>query len=95
MNPNQLSTIEEAKALAAQLGSTGGGVRDIYIPEYDGPYMAPEIGTSKFYHFRFANGAEGFNAGLIRTLIKQCPTSWLNMVSTEIGYQVKFMQQVN
>ena len=92
MNPNQLATIEEAKSIALQLGNAGNGVKDIYIPEYDGPYAVPEIGNSKFYHLRFSNGAEGFNAGLIRTLMKQCPTSWLNMVTTEIGYQVKFMQ---
>ena len=67
-------------------------MKDIFIPEYFGPWAAPEIGNSKFYHYRFNNGAEGFNVGLIRTLMKQCPTSWLNMVSTEIGYQVKSMQ---
>ena len=91
MNPNQLSTLAEAKAIALQLGSAGNGVKDIYIPEYEGPWAVPEIGDSKFYHFRFNNGAEGFNAGLIRTLMKQCPTSWLIMVITEIGYQVKAM----
>jgi len=85
MNPNQLSTLDEAKAVALQLGSAGNGVKDIYIPEYEGPWAPPELGSSKFYHFRFNNGAEGFNVGLIRTLMKQCPTSWLNMVSTEIG----------
>ncbi len=93
MNPNQLATMDEAKGISTLLGSAGGGVRDIYIPEYDGPWAAPEMGSSKFYHFRFSNGAEGFNVGLIRTLMKQCPTSWLNMVITEIGYQVKAMQQ--
>jgi hypothetical protein len=89
MNPNQLSTMAETKAIAVQLGSAGGGVRDTYIPEYAGPWAAPEIGDSKFYHYRFANGAEGYNVGLIRTLMKQCPSSWLNMVITEIAYQVK------
>ncbi len=91
MNPNQLATAEEAKKIAAQLGELGGGVKDTYIPEYDGPWSAPFIGDAKFYHFRFANGAEGFNVGLIRTLQKQCPVSWLNMIATEIGYQVKAM----
>ena len=92
MNPNQLATMEEAKSIVLQLGSAGNGVREIYIPEYDGPWSVPELGSSKFYHLRFNNGAEGFNVGLVRTLMKQCPTSWLNMVSTEIGYQVKAMQ---
>ena len=92
MNPNQLSTMDEAKSIVLQLGSAGNGVKDIYIPEYDGPWGVPELGSSKFYHLRFAVGAEGFNVGLIRTLMKQCPTTWLNMVTTEIGYQVKFMR---
>lgn len=90
MNPNQLATIAEAEAIALKLEPVGGGVKDTYIPEYEGPWSPPEMGDSKFYHFRFANGAEGFNVGLIRTLMKQCPVSWLNMVATEIGYQVKF-----
>lgn len=92
MNPNQLATIEEAKAIALQLGPAGNGVKDIYIPEYGGPYTVPENGNSKFYHFRFNNGADGFNAGLIRTLMRQCPTTWLNMVTTEIGYQTAWLQ---
>ena len=92
MNPNQLSTMDEAKAIALLLGSAGNGVKDVYIPEYQGPWAAPELGDSKFYHFRFNDGAEGFNVGLIRALIKQCPTTWLNMVITEIGYQIKAMQ---
>ena len=75
MNPNQLATIEEAKAIALQLSTVGNGVKDIYIPQYDGPYTAPEVGNSKFYHLRFNNGAEGFNVGLVRTLMKQCPTT--------------------
>lgn len=92
MNPNQLATMTEAESFKLQLGSIGGGVKDIYIPEYDGPWAPPSIGESKFYHFRFAVGAEGFNVGLIRTLKKQCPVTWLNMIATEIGYQVKFAQ---
>jgi hypothetical protein len=92
MNPNQLATMEEAQAIVRQLGSAGNGVREVYIPEYGGPYSVPEMGNSKFYHLRFNNGAEGFNVGLIRTLIKQCPTTWLNMVTTEISNQFRAMQ---
>ncbi|HEY3740005.1 MAG TPA: hypothetical protein VGL53_09180 [Bryobacteraceae bacterium] len=88
MNPNQLSTMDEAKAIAAQLGTLGGGVKDIYIPDYEGPFNAPSNGNSMFYHFRFNDGAEGFNVGLIRTLMKSFPTTWMNMIATEIGYQV-------
>lgn len=88
MNPNQLTTMDEAKAIAAQLGTLGGGVKDIYIPDYEGPFSAPSNGASMFYHFRFNDGAEGFNVGLIRTLMKSFPTTWMNMIATEIGYQV-------
>jgi hypothetical protein len=89
MNPNQLATMDEAKAIAAQLGTLGNGVKDIYIPDYEGPFSPPSSGTSMFYHFRFNDGAEGFNVGLIRTLMKSFPTTWMNMIATEISYQVK------
>ena len=92
MNPNQFATMDEAKAIAHQLGGAGNGVKEIYIPEYEGPWAVPEIGNSKFYHIRFNNGAEGFNVGLIRTLMKQCPTSWLNMVGTEVVNQIRMWQ---
>lgn len=87
MNPNQLATLAECAQISALLGKLGGGVTSTYIPEYDGPYAAPEDGDAKFYHFAFADGASGFNAGLIRTLMKQCPTTWPIMVATEINYQ--------
>ena len=89
MNPNQLATIEEARAIAQQLGALGGGVKDIYIPEYIGPFVLPDTGATKFYHFRFACGAEGYNVGLIRTLMRGYPSSWLNMLGTEIANYVK------
>lgn len=85
MNPNQLATIEEAKSIATRLGSIGGGVADIYIPEYTGPYSAPENGSAKFYHFRFKNGADGFNVGLIRTTMQYNPSRWPLMISTEVN----------
>ena len=91
MNPNQLATEAEAKAIALQLAGIGNGVKEYYIPEYGGPYVTPQMGDAKFYHIRFNNGAEGFNVGLIRTLMRQCPTTWLNMVATEVGYQVAAM----
>ena len=92
MNPNQLATMEEAKAIAQQLNTTGGGVKEVYIPEYLGPYAVPESGNSKFFHYRFANGAEGVNVGLVRTLMKQCPTTWLNMIGIEVVNQIKMWQ---
>jgi hypothetical protein len=85
MNPNQLATLDEAKAIAAKLGSIGGGVADIYIPEYFGPFAAPEQGDRKFYHFKFKNGADGFNVGLIRTTMQYSPSRWLMMIATEVN----------
>jgi len=95
MNPNQLATMDEAKAIVKQLGELGGGVREIYIPEYGGPYSVPEMGNSKFYHLRFKDGAEGFNVGLIRTLKRQCPTTWLNMLTTEVINQARAIAEMN
>jgi len=85
MDPNQLSTIEEAKAIAAKLGAIGNGIADIYIPEYLGPYAPPENGTAKFHHFKFRNGADGFNVGLVRSTMKFFPTSWPLMIALEVN----------
>lgn len=85
MNPQQLTTLEEAREIARDLGSMGGGVIDVYIPEYLGPYRPPEIGESRFYHFKFANGADGFNAGLVREMRKYFPTSWPSIVTLEVN----------
>lgn len=81
---NQLATSEEAQQIATALGSIGGGVVETYIPEYGGPYVVPENGPSKFYHFRFANGAEGFNVGLIRAFMQYSPMRWPMMIATEV-----------
>ena len=89
MNPNQLATLPEAQDIARDLVNIGGGVVDIYIPEYLGPYRPPEIGDAKFYHFKFANGADGFNAGLIRTMRRMFPTSWPSNVALEVERSAK------
>lgn len=81
---NQLATYQEAQEIAKQLGAIGGGVVDTYIPEYGGPYVQPENGPSKFLHFRFANGAEGFNVGLIRAFIQNSPLRWPVMIGAEV-----------
>lgn len=81
---NQLATYQEAQEIAKQLGSIGGGVVDTYIPEYDGPFAPPENGAAKFLHFRFANGAEGFNVGLIRAFMQYSPLRWPAMIGTEV-----------
>ena len=81
---NQLATYQEAKDIATQLGSVGGGVVDTYVPEYEGPFAPPENGLSKFLHFRFANGADGFNVGLIRAFMQYSPLRWPSMIGAEV-----------
>ena len=81
---NQLATYQEAQEIAKQLVSIGGGVAATYIPEYEGPFSPPENGPSKFLHFRFANGAEGFNVGLIRAFMQYSPTRWPSMIGAEV-----------
>lgn len=81
---NQLATPQEAQEIAKQLGSIGGGVVDTYVPEYGGPYVPPENGPAKFLHFRFANGADGFNVGLIRAFMQYSPLRWPLMIATEV-----------
>lgn len=88
-NPNQLTTMDEAKTIASELWFAGGGVKDIYIPEYLGPYSSPENGLAKFYHFRFHNGAEGFNAGLIREFRKMFKFTWPQIIMDEVNREGK------
>jgi hypothetical protein len=93
---SQFVTLEEAKRLAKELGNIGGGVlpfnefdseiSGIYIPEYiGGPFGTPEQGEKKFYHFRFRNGANGFNAGLVKRTMEYAPTRWPAMIATEVN----------
>lgn len=84
MNRNQLATLAEANEIKAKLGSMGGGVTDIYVPPYGAPFAPPQDGDAMFYHLTFANGATGFNVGLIRVTIKNNPTRWPLMLATEI-----------
>jgi hypothetical protein len=90
----QFVTLAEAMDIAKQLGAIGGGVlpynaddseaSGIYIPEYSGPFATPEDGERKFYHLRFRNGAEGFNAGLVKGTMAYAPTRWPVMIATEV-----------
>jgi hypothetical protein len=105
---SQFVTLDEAKAVAAQLTDIGGGVlpynpnteidmyppgqnddpqrSGIYIPAYTtGPFATPQQGDSKFYHFRFENGAEGFNVGLIKATMAFSPTRWPLMLALEVN----------
>lgn len=91
----QFTTLEEAKRIARELGAIGGGVlpydandnerSGIYIAEYYGPFATPQEGEKKFYHFRFRNGAEGFNAGLVKRTMEYAPTRWPLMLATEVN----------
>ena len=81
---NQLATLLEAQEIAKQLSAIGGGVVDTYVPEYEGPFAPPENGPAKFLHFRFANGADGFNVGLIRAFMQYSPLRWPAMIGTEV-----------
>lgn len=103
---SQFVTLEDAKAIAAQLGDMGGGVlpynadteletapplqntdphrSGIYIPQY-AQFATPQQGDQKFYHLRFRNGAEGFNAGLVKATMTIFPTRWPIMIATEVN----------
>jgi hypothetical protein len=56
----------------------------IYIPDY-GYFATPSQGDKKFYHFRFRNGANGFNAGLVKRTMEYAPTRWPIMIATEVN----------
>ena len=90
---SQFVTLEVAKQIAKALGQIGGGVlpytedprtSGIYIPEYAGPFPTPADGEKKFFHFRFRNGASGFNAGLVAATMEYAPTRWPMMMELEV-----------
>lgn len=92
----QYTTLDEAKTIAKQLSEIGGGVlpynsddsdaSGIYIPEYlQGPFATPTDGDRKFYHFRFRNGADGINAGLVKAIMQMCPTRWPMMIAIDVN----------
>lgn len=91
----QFVTLEEARKTAKALGDIGGGVlpynaddpevSGIYIPEYIGPFATPDMGERQFYHFRFRNGADGFNAGLVKGTMDYAPTRWPLMIALEVN----------
>lgn len=88
---SQFVTHDDAKAIALQLATIGGGVlpehpdqsvSGIYIPDY-GPFPTPSQGEAKFYHFRFRNGASGLNAGLVKGIMQTFPTRWPLMIAID------------
>ena len=62
----------------------------IYVPVYIGPFATPQEGAArKFYHLRFRNGADGFNAGLVKRTMEYAPTRWPLMLATEVNAAAK------
>lgn len=63
----------------------------IYLPSWasgPGGFPEPAIGKARFYHFRFKNGFEGVNVGLVRELFSRYPSSpmyVLGRLKQEIG----------
>lgn len=86
-NNPELVTLDQAKSIAAILGSLGGGVATIFIPPYS-LSAPPSDGDYLFYHFSFVNGASGFNAGLIWKDMLSFPYTYPAMVATSINDQV-------
>ncbi len=65
-------------------GSVTNDTSGIYIPPWTpGPHGDPEpnSGQSMFLHFRFSNGMEGMNVGLVREFFGRYPTSPLYVLS--------------
>jgi len=91
---SQLATMAQVTEIVGQLNvaNAGGGVKEWYIPDYSGPWVAPEMGDQKFYHLRFKCGAQGFNVGLLWDLRAMFPLSWTTNVNTEIEYQLEAMK---
>jgi hypothetical protein len=57
----------------------------VYIPSWvggPGGFQEPSIGNAFFIHFRFSNGFEGMNAGLVRTKFQSYPNSPLYVLGT-------------
>jgi hypothetical protein len=102
-NPAQLATWAEATVLARTINSSAPflavGIQilpqnppnsGIYIPLWvggPGGFPIPHIGDSTFLHFRFSNGFQGMNVGLVREKFKSYPMSPL-YVSGQILLEV-------
>ncbi len=94
-NPAQLSTWAEASHWAALLSNSAqfkaAGISikpqsppnsGVYIPIWTaGPgSQEPQIGNSFWIHYRWSNGMEGMNAGLVRQKFLAFPTSPLYVI---------------
>lgn len=57
----------------------------IYIPAYTtGPFPTPNESERQFYHFRFRNGADGINAGLVFEMMAYSPLRWPTQLALEV-----------
>lgn len=97
-NLAQLATWAEATVLARTINASApfqaAGISilaqhpptsGIYIPSWvggPGGFPVPHIGDATFLHFRFSNGFEGMNAGLVREKFKSYPLSPLYVLGT-------------
>lgn len=84
MNPTQFATEKQANDLKAMLGTMGGGVTAIYVPDYQ-IFPTPDAGDKKFYHMDFANGVKGLNVGLVLDTIKRNPFTWTGMIAATLA----------
>lgn len=75
------------KPLTSKVETSG-----IYLPVWvggPGGFPEPRIGSSRQYLFRFKNGFEGVNCGLVRELFKKYPTApqyVMSELANEIGF---------
>lgn len=90
----QLVTLEQAQAIAKNIGNIGGGVTQIYLNPYDGPYSSPVDGAAGLYEFTFAAGPTNFNAGLIWADMRGSAYSWPAMLALNLNNQLPASQAV-
>lgn len=77
-NLQQLASRAQANELAGVLSvyGIGSGVKDTYIPDFllsETPSAVVDGVKYEWLHFRFNNGAEGINVGLILDMLKRQP----------------------
>lgn len=75
-NMQQLASRDQAAQLSILLDTynIGEGVKEIYIPEFLMSQTPEEVVNGVRYewlHFRFNNGAEGINVGLILDMMRR------------------------
>lgn len=85
---DQLVTIDQANAIAATIGSLGGGVKSIYLNPYSGPYESPVSGAAALYEFTFASGPTNLSAGLIWADMRSSPYTWPAMLALGLNSQL-------